>query len=138
MCIRDRVTAELAQARAHIDGILQTRLYRYSWFFRKHYFLKRTAKRAPELADSEQAEEEVPAEPSYSLWIQAHDNLDEPARARLSESISALDQPPLISILLPLYNTPVHFLNEAIDSVRTQIYPHWELCIVDDLSLIHI
>jgi GT2 family glycosyltransferase len=45
-----------------------------------------------------------------------------------------LADPPLISILLPVYDTPRQFLTEAIESVRAQIYPHWELCIVDDHS----
>ena len=41
---------------------------------------------------------------------------------------------PVISVILPTYNTPVQYLKEAVDSVFTQIYPHWELCIADDAS----
>jgi O-antigen biosynthesis protein len=41
---------------------------------------------------------------------------------------------PLISILLPTYNTPTEFLETAIKSVDQQIYQNWELCIVDDGS----
>lgn len=41
---------------------------------------------------------------------------------------------PLISILMPVYNTPVEWLQKAIDSVEAQWYPHWEMCIVDDNS----
>jgi O-antigen biosynthesis protein len=39
-----------------------------------------------------------------------------------------------ISVVVPVYNTPKHFLIEMIDSVRSQIYPNWELCIADDAS----
>jgi O-antigen biosynthesis protein len=39
-----------------------------------------------------------------------------------------------ISIIVPVYDTPKHFLVEMIDSVRSQIYPNWELCIADDAS----
>jgi glycosyltransferase involved in cell wall biosynthesis len=35
---------------------------------------------------------------------------------------------------MPVYNPPVHLLRSAIDSVRSQIYPNWELCIADDFS----
>lgn len=36
-----------------------------------------------------------------------------------------------ISVLVPLYNTPNHFLQEMIDSVRKQTYGKWELCLAD-------
>src|SRR4051794_32591865 len=42
--------------------------------------------------------------------------------------------PPLISVLMPVYNPDPAFLRAAIESVRTQLYPHWELCIADDAS----
>ncbi len=35
---------------------------------------------------------------------------------------------------MPTYNTPAPLLCEAIDSVLSQIYPHWQLCIADDAS----
>lgn len=41
---------------------------------------------------------------------------------------------PTISLLMPVYNPPESFLVEALESVLAQIYPFWELCIVDDAS----
>ncbi len=38
---------------------------------------------------------------------------------------------PVISILVPLYNTPQNFLHEMIDSVIAQTYQNWELCLAD-------
>lgn len=38
---------------------------------------------------------------------------------------------PLISILVPLYNTPQKFLEEMIESVLWQTYANWELCLAD-------
>lgn len=38
---------------------------------------------------------------------------------------------PLISIVVPLYDTPLNFLKEMIDSVRRQSYGKWQLVLVD-------
>ncbi len=36
-----------------------------------------------------------------------------------------------ISILVPLYNTPIRFLRAMIRSVQAQTYQNWELCLAD-------
>ena len=41
---------------------------------------------------------------------------------------------PLISILVPVYNTPSAILRQALDSVLQQVYHEWELCLADDGS----
>jgi glycosyltransferase involved in cell wall biosynthesis len=41
---------------------------------------------------------------------------------------------PLISIIVPTYNTPVEYLRDMIHSVENQSYTNWELIIVDDAS----
>ena len=38
---------------------------------------------------------------------------------------------PKISIVVPLYNTPLNFLEDLLDSVVNQTYRNWELCCVD-------
>lgn len=38
---------------------------------------------------------------------------------------------PLISIVVPIYNTPKNFLEEMIESVTNQTYSNWELCLAD-------
>ena len=42
-----------------------------------------------------------------------------------------------ISILVPLYNTPMKFLTEMIDSVKNQTYQNWELCLADGSDAQH-
>jgi GT2 family glycosyltransferase len=54
-------------------------------------------------------------------------------RAALEE-VHALASRPLISVVMPAYETDPGLLADAIDSVRRQRYPHWELCIADDGS----
>ncbi len=43
-------------------------------------------------------------------------------------------QTPLISIVVPTYETKEIFLKEMINSVQAQTYEHWELCIADGSS----
>jgi GT2 family glycosyltransferase len=41
---------------------------------------------------------------------------------------------PLISILVPTYNTDLGFLKDCVESVQAQSYDNWELILVDDAS----
>lgn len=41
---------------------------------------------------------------------------------------------PLVSVIIPFYNTPAAFLEEAVESVFSQVYGSWELLLVDDGS----
>ena len=70
----------------------------------------------------------------YEHWIDAFDRLDEADRHAIREHIAQWSDPPLISVLMPVYNPSPRHLDEAIASVREQLYPHWELCIADDAS----
>lgn len=74
------------------------------------------------------------SEISYSEWIHRHDRMTGTRRERLRRAATRLQSSPLISIVMPVHNTPVEFLRSAIESVRSQIYEHWELCIADDGS----
>lgn len=70
----------------------------------------------------------------YAKWIADHDTLPPQLQEAISRRVAAMKAPPLISVLMPTYNPNPAWLREAIESVRTQIYPHWELCIADDAS----
>lgn len=48
-----------------------------------------------------------------------------------------LKERPLISILTPIYQTNPRFLIEMIESVLSQTYDNWQLCLVDDASKIN-
>jgi len=63
-------------------------------------------------------------------------DLQSPAarRAAAQEAVAALPSQPLISLVLPTYKTELRYLREAVESVRAQQYPEWELVIVDDGS----
>ncbi|HEY2680422.1 MAG TPA: glycosyltransferase family 2 protein [Candidatus Udaeobacter sp.] len=70
----------------------------------------------------------------YARWIRCYDQLQREDVKRIREQILHFDYSPLISILLPVYNSNLKWLRRAISSVQKQLYPCWELCIVDDAS----
>lgn len=70
----------------------------------------------------------------YSVWAREHDTPSEKELDRLRRTMGGWHQTPLISIVMPVYNPPLTLLKEAIESIQTQIYPYWELCIADDAS----
>ena len=54
--------------------------------------------------------------------------------AAIRIEIEQLPNKPLFSILVPIYNTDPEYLLPMIESVKAQLYPYWELCLVDDCS----
>lgn len=70
---------------------------------------------------------------SYTRWVKAH-RLTPADAARIRQQIATLARRPLISVLVPVCNTPAPWLRACLDSVLAQLYPHWELCIADDAS----
>lgn len=71
---------------------------------------------------------------SYRDWILKYDTLSNEDRILIKEHIAQLNHKPLISVLMPVYNTPEKWLRRSIESVRAQLYQNWELCIADDAS----
>lgn len=53
------------------------------------------------------------------------------AARRKVEEETRFEYEPVISILVPLYNTPQDFLKEMIESVEYQTYGKWQLCLAD-------
>jgi GT2 family glycosyltransferase len=70
----------------------------------------------------------------YRRWCQRHERMDATARTRIRDAVNSLPRRPLLSVLMPVYNPPPEFLDQAIQSVRQQFYPDWELCLADDAS----
>ena len=71
---------------------------------------------------------------TYASWVAAYDTLTPEGADRIRQRLAGLSRKPLISVLLPVYDAPEKWLVRAIESVRRQLYPHWELCIADDAS----
>ena len=70
----------------------------------------------------------------YDVWVKDFDTITPADRDKIRTHISSFERTPLISVIMPVYETPEWALREAIDSIRRQLYPYWELCIADDAS----
>ena len=69
----------------------------------------------------------------YDLWVSENSMTPDEIEAAKAE-IEAMPTKPVFSILVPIYNTDPEYLLPMIESVRKQIYPYWQLCLVDDSS----
>ncbi len=58
--------------------------------------------------------------------------LDDPAAVR--RFLASLPDRPLVSVVMPVHDPSDADLCRALDSVLRQLYPDWELCVVDDYS----
>lgn len=86
----------------------------------KHYGLKEFWIRLCERMEPE----EVP----YGLWFEKN----RPSESELEKQREKnWKETPVFSIVVPAYRTPVLFLEQMIESVRSQTYPCWELCIAN-------
>ena len=66
----------------------------------------------------------------YEFWMKAND-------IRISDinyqkqNWNNFNIKPKISIIVPLYNTPIKFFKELLFTIYNQTYPNWELCLAD-------
>lgn len=70
----------------------------------------------------------------YASWVARYDTLTSEALNNLRLRTKNLPRQPLISLAMPVYNTDERWLRRAIETVKAQVYTHWELCIADDAS----
>lgn len=75
-----------------------------------------------------------PNHDDYHKWLRLYDPLDRKTLQQMQQRVESWQNPPLISILMPTYNTKEKWLKAAIQSVQKQVYSNWELCIADDAS----
>lgn len=68
---------------------------------------------------------------AWKIWRQT---FARDVRPLVPAAIAAMPRRPLISVLVPTYNTPEPMLRQMLDSVCGQLYESWELCIADDSS----
>lgn len=71
----------------------------------------------------------------YGQWFEMHRVTDKELKIQKE---TYFEYSPKISVIVPTYNTPEKFLVEMIDSLITQSYSNWELCIADGSDESHL
>ena len=69
----------------------------------------------------------------YQRWLARH-FVPAARLPLLREEARGFAYRPLVSIITPVFNAPVAWLNDAVDSVLAQVYKNWELMLIDDAS----
>lgn len=72
---------------------------------------------------------------TYAQWIAQYDEMDDARRHTLQQQGATFSHTPLISIILPVPHAATPGLRRTLQSVRQQLYPHWELFLVADTSV---
>lgn len=136
------IEASRLQAARHLAVRVGIKAVQYPlWFLRSVHQALAVVKhggiaalKARLIGDEEILNRLISRQETYAHWIALFDTLADSERQRILASIAEMKHPPLISIVMPVYNTAAALLEKAIDSVLAQLYPHWELCIADDAS----
>jgi O-antigen biosynthesis protein len=118
---------------AELEALRATKMFRFLEPVRRAYGRARDTLR-PAVDAPVAPPPPTPNVDYYRRWIDHYDTVDEHVRARLEARIGELDDPPTISVIMPVYDPEHAHLRTAVDSVLAQTYPHWELCIADDCS----
>ncbi|WP_278471972.1 glycosyltransferase family 2 protein [Gimesia maris] len=120
--------ANLKQTNTDLNQLVQNILNSHSWLItRPLRGFGRAARSLKKLIDPRRYQDMTS---NYDVWSRVTGIKEaEEILTRLPELKS-----PLISIILPTYNTKEKILRACIESVLAQTYSNWELCIADDAS----
>lgn len=66
--------------------------------------------------------------PPYEIWCMLNDPTPEELEKQRKTKFKI---EPKISILVPMYNTPINFFTELVQYLIDQTYTNWELCLAD-------
>ncbi|MGD9888553.1 MAG: glycosyltransferase [Halothiobacillaceae bacterium] len=70
----------------------------------------------------------------YDNWLRNIEPKTIPSNLEIETIINQFNRKPVLSVVLPTYNTSENHLISCLESVLGQSYPYWQLCIADDAS----
>ena len=106
---------------------LKHRINQIKYHFERYGFLRTVLKCIKRLFKIKDKEPYTDRQ-AYQMWIKNN----EPSLASLNELRKVrFENEPLISIIVPMYNTNERYFEELVQSVTSQVYPHFELCLAD-------
>ena len=71
---------------------------------------------------------------NYHTWHQNFYALNDSDRLLIKKQIAEFTYAPCISLVMPVNESNADFFIAAIESVNKQLYPYWELCIINTTS----
>lgn len=127
--LRQKVPAYYRDQGGHLPPVraLPALMRRVAEMYRQRHWI------APETAPHREHTLPAALEP-YEAWLRVN-RPNERSLAILKQRLAARPhQLPKISVVMPVFDPPVRFLDRAIETVLCQVYGNWELCIADDQS----
>ena len=67
----------------------------------------------------------------YEKWMELYDVKEDELEFQRNQ---VFENGVKFSIIVPLFNTPLNFLDQLVKSVEAQTYPNWQLCFADGSS----
>ncbi|MCR4589728.1 MAG: glycosyltransferase family 2 protein [Lachnospiraceae bacterium] len=127
------IEAENAEMKDKLDKLKKSRLFKLIKPFRNVYAKGvAAAVRVRRLGSVKEVVRKLKSKSIEKKACKFHGTLSFPdAERRKKESGTAFKERHVFSILVPVFNTPEKFLREMIESVTSQTYAGWELCIAD-------
>ena len=71
---------------------------------------------------------------AYRAWLTTYESLPPDGAEQTARALQEPGPWPRIGVVLPVFNPHLEWLHAAVESVRRQWYPHWQLYLVDDCS----
>ena len=109
------------------------RMYKANDFKAVKMALRTTLAGTP-ISSAQIGEFDITDKAAYQEWIKQNDTLSPQEQAAIIKKINGFAYQPKISVLMPVYNVDIKWLEMAVESVKNQFYGNWELCISDDAS----
>jgi GT2 family glycosyltransferase len=75
----------------------------------------------------------LPTPETYQQWYELN-KCSPAALTAQGEEVRRWETHPLISVIIPVFNSPSQWLDELLSSIHHQSYPVWECILVDDAS----
>lgn len=119
-----RLDLDSIQTEEDINKSSQNFLLKTIRYYRGNGFVATAGKIVKKILKKENEEDAV----EYAKFLEQHKVTEEDLELQRN---THFDYEPVISIVIPIYNTPHEFLKELIDSVLAQTYNNWQLCLAD-------
>jgi GT2 family glycosyltransferase/glycosyltransferase involved in cell wall biosynthesis len=127
-----QIQADLARSQTWLQQMQADLTQSQTWLQQVQQVQARQFHPAPHSDDTADVSVPQPLDP-YEAWLRVNQWNDRTFK-HLQTRLQACRKLPQISVVMPVFNPQVRFLEQAIGSVVQQVYLDWELCIADDGS----